>query len=333
MTAVAYSPDGRRVATGGTDGTARVWDARSGQELLTLAGHNATVDAVEFTDAGRRLVTASEDGTIRAWDITPQGSRDWLTLVADRGGVASVAYSPDGRRLLTTGACDNATRLWNAQSGSLVSSATVNTGLPGFERCSRSLIGQRFLAHVVDTSPDGTVAAQENENGSVSLLDSTSGLPLRTLPGGHQGVQTVAFDHSGAHIATGNWDGTTIVWDVASGRPLRTFAGHNGIVEGVAFRPDDSTLATAGEDTTTKLWDLTTGRRLLTLTGHAYALSDVEFSPDGTRLATASGDGTLRVYVLPVDELPAVAGARLTRTWSKAECRAYLPGGRCPAHP
>jgi len=86
----------------------------------------------------------------------------------------------------------------------------------------------------------------------------------------------------------------------------------------------------AGADT--KLWDLDTGKRLLTLTGHTFALTDVAFSPDGARVATASGDGTVRVYVLPVNELLAVARARLTRTWSKAECRAYLPGGRCPAH-
>jgi WD40 repeat protein len=90
-------------------------------------------------------------------------------------------------------------------------------------------------------------------------------------------------------------------------------------------------LATAGEDTTAKLWNLGTGKRLLTLTGHTSALTGLDFSPDGTRLATAGGDGTVRVYVLPVDELLAVTRARLTRTWTTAECRTYLPGGRCPS--
>ncbi len=145
-------------------------------------------------------------------------------------------------------------------------------------------------------------------------------------------MQAIAFSRSGKRIATGNWDGSTIVWDAASGRSLQTFTGHSGIVEFVAFSPDGTLLATAGEDTTAKLWDLKTGKRLLTLSGHTFALTGVAFSPDGTRLATTSGDGTARVYVLPVKELMAVARARLTRTWSKAECRAYLPGGRCPAH-
>ena len=328
VVAVAYSPDDRLVATGATDGTARVWSARSGRQILVLRGHNATVDSVQFTPDSRRLVTAGEDGTVRVWDITPEGSRDWRTLDAHRGGVASVIYRPDGRRLLTVGACDGKTKQWNARSGSLISS----TGPQRHESCTGQATGQRPSGLVAATSPDHSVAAQASENDTVQLLDSTSGRLVRTLPGGHQGVQAIAFDGSGKRIATGNWDGTMIVWDATSGRPLQTFTGHSGIVEFVAFSPDGTRLATAGEDTTAKLWDLKTGKRLLTLSGHTFALTGVAFSPDGTRLATASEDGTVRVYIIPVKELMAVARARLTRTWTTAECRAYLPGGRCPAH-
>jgi WD40 repeat protein len=328
VVAVAYSPDDRLVATGATDGTARVWSARSGRQILVLRGHNATVDSVQFTPDSSRLVTAGEDGTVRVWDITSEGSRDWRTLDAHRGGVASVIYRPDGRRLLTVGACDGKTKQWNARSGSLISS----TGPQRHESCTGQATGQRPSGLVAATSPDHSVAAQASENDTVQLLDSTSGRLVRTLPGGHQGVQTIAFDGSGKRIATGNWDGTTIVWDATSGRPLQTFTGHSGIVEFVAFSPDGTRLATAGEDTTAKLWDLKTGKRLLTLSGHTFALTGVAFSPDGTRLATASEDGTVRVYIIPVKELMAVARARLTRTWTTAECRAYLPGGRCPAH-
>jgi WD40 repeat protein len=198
--------------------------------------------------------------------------------------------------------------------------------------CPEQPTGQRFYISVGATSPDGNVAAQAAANGTVQLLDARSGRVLATLAGGHQGVQAIAFDRSGKRIATGNWDGTAIVWNAVTGRPLRTLAGHNGIVESVAFSPDGAILATGGEDTTAKLWDLRSGKRLLTLTGHTFALTDVAFNPDGTRLATASGDGTVRVYILPVDELLAVARARLTRTWTKTECQTYLPGGKCPAH-
>jgi WD40 repeat protein len=282
-------------------------------------------------------VGASEDGTVRIWDVTPGGSRDWLTLVADPGpgGVAAVAYAPNGTRLETTGACDGKTSLWNAETGALVRTDRTSAKPACFDLVpvsQRLYPRSQIYASATATSPDGNVAAVAVQNGTVQLLDGRSGRLLATLPGGHGGAQSLAFDRSGKRIASGNWDGTAIVWDAASGRPLRTFAGHNGVIESLAFSPDGTTLATAGEDTTAKLWDLRTGKRLLTLTGHTLALTDVKFSPDGTRLATASGDGTVRVYVLPVNKLLAVARARLTRTWSKAECRAYLPGGRCPAH-
>ncbi len=326
VVAVAYSPDGKLVATGGTDRTARVWDARTGKQLLVLAGHTATVDAVEFTPDGRRLLTASEDGTVRLWDVTPEGSRDWLTLDADSGGVATVWFTPDGSRLLTSGTCDGKLKLWNASSGALIST----TSAPPEVDCGYKGTGTRFYAGVTATSPDATIVAQAGANGTVQLLDSHTGRLVRTLPGGHAGVQSIAFDRTGARLATGNWDGTAIVWDTRSGAPVQKLASQEGIVESVAFSPDGGTLATAGEDATTELWDIATGTRLLTLTGHSFALTDVAFSPDGSRLATSSGDGTVRVYVLPVDELLAVARRRLTRDWTQAECRTYLASRNCP---
>src|SRR5581483_5484429 len=126
VVSVAYPAAGPLVATGGTDGTARIWNARDGRQLLVLHGHHATVGALDFTPDGQRLVTASEDGTVRVWKISAEGSRDWLTLVADRTGVGTVTYSPDGTRLTTTGSCDEKTKLWNAETGSLLHASTIN---------------------------------------------------------------------------------------------------------------------------------------------------------------------------------------------------------------
>jgi WD40 repeat protein len=222
--------------------------------------------------------------------------------------------------------CDDKLKFWNASSGALIST----TSAPPRVNCGYKGTGTRCYSCVSATSPDSSIVAQAEANGTVQLLNSHTGRPLRTLPGGHAGVQAITFDRTGARLATGNWDGTAIVWDTRSGARVQTLASQEGIVESVAFSPDGGTLATAGEDATTELWDIATGKRLLTLTGGSFALTDVAFSPDGSRLATSSGDGTVRIYVLPVSELIAVARRRLTRGWTQAECRTYLASRNCP---
>jgi WD40 repeat protein/DNA-binding SARP family transcriptional activator len=325
--ALAFSPVGQLVATSSTDGTARVWETLTGRQLLVLSGHRAAVGDLAFSGDGRRLATASQDGTVRIWDATPEGSRDWLTISAHRGGVESDIYSPNSAQLLTTGLVDGRAKLWNARTGALLHSY-VNARDVG----ATFIGGSGLPPQVSATSPDASMGAEvQKSDGTVQLRDTATGDVLATL-GNH--AQSAAFDSVGNRIAVGNADGTVQVWDVRS-RPvrlLRGFVAHNGLVDGVAFSPDGTLLATAGEDTTAKLWDLRTGKHVLTLTGPTLALTAVAFSPDGKRLVTGSRDGTVRVYVLPVDELMAVARSRLTRGWTKEECARYLPGGRCPSH-
>jgi WD40 repeat protein len=326
--ALAYSPDGKFIATGGTDDTARVWDAATGAQMLVLRGDNGPVDSVSFSPDGRVLATASEDGTARIWNVTPEGSRDWFTIDAHHGGVESVEYSGDGRELLTTGFRDGRGKLWNARTGRLLKTykrpAQPGAGLipAGFR--SRAAIGA--------TSPDGNLTAEVSLSGTAALYDA-NGQTVLKLGTAHGGVQAVVFDPEGRRLATGYRDGTVVVWDVASRRSLQTLAAHKGTVDAVAFSPDGRVLATAGEDSTAKLWDLRTGNQLLTLTGHTGGLTAIAFNPSGTRLVTASVDGTARVYVLPVDELLTVARSRLTRGWTDEECRRYLAGARCPKTP
>jgi WD40 repeat protein len=325
--ALAFSPDGNGVVTGSTDGTARVWDTQTGRQLLVLRGSRAAVSAVAFGAGGTRVATASQDGAVRIWDVTPQGSRDWLTLKAHTGVVESVYYSQDGRQLLTTGLDDGRAKLWNAHTGKLLHSSKNLAGVGVY-----FIGGSGLPPQVGATSPDGKLGAELAKSNTELRLRTSNGDVIGTI-GKH--VQSTAFDSTSTRLAVGTADGTVQVWDVAS-RPIKleqTFVAHSSLVDGVAFSNDGRLLATAGEDTTATVWDLRTGKQLLTLTGPTRYLTSVAFSPDGTRLATGGGDGIVRVYVIPVGELMTVARSRLTHGWTKEECAQYLAGGRCPRRP
>jgi WD40 repeat protein len=139
----------------------------------------------------------------------------------------------------------------------------------------------------------------------------------------------LAFSPDGTRLATVPPFGPAQIWEVQSGRPLRRLVGHTGAVNDVAFSPDGSTVATASSDGTVRLWQAESGRQTLILRGHDGVVSDVAFSPDGSKLASTGPDGTARVWALDLDDLVAIAERRLTRQFTREECRQYLRDGDC----
>jgi tRNA A-37 threonylcarbamoyl transferase component Bud32 len=195
---VAFSPDGKRLVSGSSDGAVKVWDAQTGQETLTLKGHNGSVSSVAFSPDGKRLVSGSTDGTLKVWDA--QTGQETLTLKGHTGSVSSVAFSPDGKRLVS-GSTDGTLKLWDAQTGQETLTLKGHTG----------------LVYSVAFSPDGKRLVSGGQDNTVKVWDAQTGQETLTLKGHTGWVSSVAFSPDGKHLASGSWDGTIKVWD-ADGR-------------------------------------------------------------------------------------------------------------------
>jgi WD40 repeat protein/DNA-binding SARP family transcriptional activator len=309
---IAYSPDGTRVATAGQDKTAKVWDAVTGKVLVVLSGHTNAVNGIAFSPDGSRLVTVSLDQTARVWDVAT--GKQLLSIrteifVFPQG--PRVAFSPDGQRIITPGV-ENSAKVWDSMTG----------------QESLTLCCHAAPVWAAAFSPDGARVATGGWDHMAMIWDSATGKALLRLSGHADNITALRFSPDGRRLATASMDGTTKVWDVAAGKLSLTLSGHVTGVD-VAFSPDGTCIATAGADGTVSVWDVSTAgarsEQPLTLYNPSGAmLTGVAFSPDGTRLAASSNDGTVRIFVLPLDDLIAIAKSRVTRTLTNDECQKYL---------
>ena len=146
-------------------------------------------------------------------------------------------------------------------------------------------------------------------------------------------VNSIRFSADSSRLLTASWDGSAIVWDAVSGEALHRLQGHVGRLASAAFSPDGNLIATAGFDGETILWDAKKGEKIFVLSSWGEALRDVAFSPDGKRLITSDNSGAVRVYVVPTEELLALAHERVTRTLTEKECQMFLHISNCPRSP
>ncbi|HVS75905.1 MAG TPA: serine/threonine-protein kinase, partial [Steroidobacteraceae bacterium] len=270
---VAYSPGGRRLVSASYDGTARIWDASSGRQLLVLRGHRGPVMSAAFSPRGRRIATASFDGTARIWDAATGSVL--AILRGHEGRVRSAAFSPDGRQIVTA-SYDHTARIWDAASGMQI----------------RALTGHSALVTAAAFSPDGRRIVTASYDKTARIWDAATGRQIRVLTGHTDVVTSAAFSTDGRRVVTTSNDGTARIWDVDSGRQLALLSGHTQLVASAVFSPDDRRVLTASYDKTARIWDAASGRQIRVLSGHTDFVEDAVFAPDGLHVATASSDGT-----------------------------------------
>jgi WD40 repeat protein len=277
VVSVAFSSDGKKVATGGHSMELKLWDAVSGRELKTLKKYSSSINAVAFSPDGARLAIGSYDGVVRLWDAAP-----WQELTATNGHkdrVSSVVFSPDGKKLASA-SWDGYVKLWDANMGREVNAIHAHNG----------------WAWWAAFSPDGQKLASAGEDRTINLWSVESGRKLATFKGHTASVYTVAFSPDGSRLATGGNDHTVRIWEVATAKEIKILTGHALDVYSVAFSPDGKTLATGSFDRQVKLWDVDTWREISAIKGHAERIFAMAWAPDGKSLVTGADDDTVKLW-------------------------------------
>ncbi|MBV6623459.1 MAG: NACHT domain-containing protein [Rivularia sp. (in: Bacteria)] len=279
--AVAFSPDGKLLATGDSSNMVRLWDTNNGKQIQIFEGHTHTVNSVAFSWDGKQVISASVDTTIRLWDIKSgkcirifKGHIHW---------VASVAFHPD-KKIIASGSGDKTIKFWDVSTG----------------KCIQTLQEHTHPVTSVAFSSNGKMFASSSDDETVKLWDTATKKLLKTLRG-HTKVIAVAFSPDRKILASSGFDKTIKLWDIDSGKCIRVLKGHTHRVLPIAFSPNGKMLASGSDDQTVKFWDIN-GKCLHTLSEHTDSVDAVAFSPNGNRFASTGYDQTIKVWDVSTKE-------------------------------
>jgi WD40 repeat protein len=291
-TAIDYSPDGRRIATGSIfpENELRLWDAATGKLLARGEGHDNELNTVRFSPDGRRIATGSRDQTVRLWDGAT--CEPLATLEGHTSSVYELDFSPDGARLVSASE-DQTVRLWKVATGRLLA----------------VLHGHTAAVRAARFSPDGSLIASSSEDHTVRLWDADVEPQSGILRGHKKYVYDVAFRPDGAEAASAAWDGHVLLWDLTARRPAGDLDHGGAILTALEYSPDGRQLAVLVRPQGVWLWDLATRKPTVVWKGFTDTnWGDVRlaFHPQGTLLAWANLEEPIHVWDVARREMACV---------------------------
>lgn len=265
--AIAISPDGSRIFSGGDDKTIKAWNPVNGN-LLWTGQHDGRVNYIDVSPDGKRVVTASSDKTVRMWDADYGGQ---LWIITDVDIVIAAIFSSFGNRVMIANE-DNNVKCLNAANGNVVwigiHDSNFNTGV-------------NFLS----VSANGNFAASGSDR-FIKVWNITTQTQLM-IASTNSNVSTVYFNNDWTKVISSDWSGNVKIWNAVTGSLLQTMV-HSGRLFDAKYSPDGNTIASIGDDNNLKLWNAASGSLIWT-GSHTDDVISVAFSPDGSRIASGGG--------------------------------------------
>jgi WD40 repeat protein len=296
VNSVAWSGDGKYVASGGGNGLVRLWDPKTLRQQKLLGSAGATL-SLAFSRDGTCLASGNSNGTLSVWDFSGTEPKLKANISIASSPVHSVAFTPDGKKL-AIGVYDNVVRVYDVSETEVKESAQLS--------------GHQKGVQAVAFSPDGKTLTSGSADGVLRLWDVTKDdiKERAVVEGPAKAIASLAFMPDGKTLAAGVADGTVWTWNPAGAKPARRgtpFKAHANGVTALAYSPNGKTLATAGPDGI-RLWDGSRERAFLQ--GHAAGVTSLAFAPDSNTLATGSMDWTTRLWNLggakPIERYPPI---------------------------
>jgi len=347
-----WSRDEQRILTRAADGTARIWNAKTGEELVKLAGHGGEVWQATWDHDERRVLTFSDDDTARIWDA--ESGAELVRFIGHEGDVWQATWRNDEQRVLTRSA-DQTIRIWDVETGAevvrIVGDApfaqsvwsaderrilTYSAALATIWDAETGAELVRFAGHVDDVwqatwSADEQRVLTRSADTTVRIWNAKSGEELLRLQGHAGAIWQATWSRDEQRILTTGVDQTARIWNATTGQELARLRGHTGPLLEATWNRDESRVLTRSEDLTVRVWDAQSGTELTRFVGHTDRIQQAVWNQDETRVLTRSDDGTVRLWYVDGNELVTTACQQVAQNMTLQNWSYYLAGE--PYHP